>query len=164
MPQAPTRPKPTVPGITHRVFPPRGFEPAGYRKPWGGLPSTEKLPWMLYGANAKDRPSTSEAMNRVTAAFHRAEMQKFVDAANADGVLDERERLALTTAKERDLAWMKKTPDELAEDNKGKTLMSDIFHRKPANELWFAEAMLQPTEVKFKHRPGDNRPIWHSVF
>ena len=47
----------------------------------------------------KDRPTSAHAANRAPAEFHKAVMKEFVDAANADGELDDAERLALTTAK-----------------------------------------------------------------
>lgn len=47
---------------------------------------------------------------------------------------------------ERDTEWTKFTPEQLAEKNKAKTLASDIFHRKPAHELFCEEAVLRPSE------------------
>ena len=47
---------------------------------------------------------------------------------------------------ERDLEWTKFTPEQLREKNKTKTLTSDIFHRKPAHELFCEEAVLRPSE------------------
>lgn len=121
---------------------------------------------MQYGAQCtmKVRPTSAHAANCEPAAFHKAEMQKFVDAAHADGELDDAERLALTSAKERDLEWTNYTPEQLAAKNKEKTLLSDIFHRKPAHELFCEEAVLRPSEGKPKMREGDNREIWHAVW
>jgi hypothetical protein len=47
---------------------------------------------------------------------------------------------------ERDLEWTNYTPEQLAAKNKEKTLLSDIFHRKPAHELFCEEAVLRPSE------------------
>ena len=82
--------EPRSPRLTNaRVFSSHGVEPAGFQKPWGGLPETKRLPWMQYGAacTMAQRPTSAHAANRAPAEFHKAEMQKFVDAANADGVL-----------------------------------------------------------------------------
>ena len=94
----------------------------------------------------------------------------------------------LNPDQERDLEWTKFTPEQLAEKNKAKTLASDIFHRKPAHELFCEEAVLRPSEGtttadapnpdpqaltqpqpysspgKFRLRDGDNREIWHAVW
>ena len=109
-PRATVRAQPPL--TNARVFPPRGFEPAGYKKPWAGLDSEGKLPWMRYGAGARDRKSTSEDANVVPNIFYRQEMEKFKAEAMADGVMDEKEKVLMgIDAKDRDLAWMKKTPD-----------------------------------------------------
>ena len=169
-PRSPRRPGSASPRAapltTARVQSSHGFEPAGFKHPWGGLPDAKRLPWMQYGAQCtlKERPTSSHSSNLAPAAFHKAVMKEFVDAANADGELDDAERLALTTAKERDLEWTKFTPEQLAEKNKAKTLASDIFHRKPAHELFCEEAVLRPSEGKFRLRDGDNREIWHAVW
>ena len=90
-----------APLTTARVQSSHGFEPAGFKHPWGGLPDTKRLPWMQYGAQCtmKERPTSAHAANRAPAEFHKAVMKEFVDAANADGELDDAERLALTSAK-----------------------------------------------------------------
>ena len=98
-------PQRKVPLTTARVQPPRAggafLDPAGFKHPWGGLPDAKRMPWMQYGAQCtmKVRPTSAHAANCEPAAFHKAEMQKFVDAAHADGELDDAERLALTSAK-----------------------------------------------------------------
>ena len=151
---------------TARVCPSQGYEPAGFQKPWGGLPAGKRLPWMQYGAQCsiKARPTSAHAANRAPAEFHKAEMKRVVDAANADGVLDDVERRALTTARERELEWTKYTPEQLAAINKSRTLASDVFHRKPPSAYFFSETVLCPTDTSFKLRPGDNRPSWHSIW
>lgn len=130
---APPKPAPLT---TARIQEPHGFEPAGYKQPWGGLPDAKFPPWMRYGAQCtmKQRPTSAHAMNKEPAEFHKAVMQEFVDAAHADGEIDDAERKALTTARERDLEWTKYTPEQLAARNKKRTLESDVFHRKPAHE------------------------------
>ena len=110
---APPKPAPLT---TARIQEPHGFEPAGYKQPWGGLADAKFPPWMRYGAQCtmKQRPTSAHAMNKEPAEFHKAVMQEFVDAAHADGEIDDAERKALTTARERDLEWTKYTPEQLA--------------------------------------------------
>ena len=101
-PRSPRNASPrAAPLTTARVQSSHGFEPAGFKHPWGGLPDAKRLPWMQYGAQCtlKERPTSAHAANRAPAEFHKAVMKEFVDAANADGELDDAERLALTTAK-----------------------------------------------------------------
>lgn len=166
-PRSPRNGSPRAASLTTaRATSPRGFEPAGFKQPWGGLPDSKQLPWMQYGAQCtmKQRPTSAHAANRAPAEFHKAEMKRFVDEANADGVISEAERLALTSAKERCAAWTKYTPEQLAEINKAKTLTSDIFHRKAINELHCMDPELYPTVNTFRLRKGDDRPIWNAVW
>ena len=85
---APPKPAPLT---TARIQEPHGFEPAGYKQPWGGLPDAKFPPWMRYGAQCtmKQRPTSAHAMNKEPAEFHKAVMQEFVDAVHADGEIDD---------------------------------------------------------------------------
>ena len=101
--------------LTTPTFPPHGLEPAGFQKPWGGLPDAKRLPWMQYGAacTLSQRPTSAHAANRHAAEAKQLQMKRFIE----DGVQ------ALTTVMEHDLAlrplsamdhslaWMKKSPE-----------------------------------------------------
>ena len=67
------------------------------------------------------------------------------------------------TPQQKERALLKKEPDELAEELKGRTFYSDIFNRLPPPEGYFETAVLQPAPPAQKMPPGDTRPRWKYV-
>ena len=67
------------------------------------------------------------------------------------------------TPQQKERALLKKEPDELAEELKGRTLYSDIFNRRPPPEGYFETAVLQPAPPAQKMPAGDTRPRWKYV-